>query len=222
MSPHTITRLLAAGLAFLLLLSCNSTQTRNLKISEVGKRNVELYLDEPTNKSLTTGGSFVLSVATSDGTRKAVDLGLLRAPIRGGEFAMIFAESGYQGPPVAADFTGGQTGIVPGIRVASDFFGDIDMQASELRLRGSRNRVSSLIVIIPQFTRDDLNDVVRFGTPVPDRPRSGGTFRDTGALANPAGSTSAQRHWGASAPIDTDSEDDWVIVWPPNWGVRTP
>jgi hypothetical protein len=214
---------LPAFLGLLVLVpGCAGTQTRGLKISEVGRRSVELYLDEPTTNAMNVGGSYKLSFRTGQGTTHAVLLEALNAPVTGGQFLMVWAQSGYQGPPVAEAFPSGQQGAVPGIKVPAGFFDDIDSQPCEVRLSGERNRVSGLLAIFPLFTKDVLDDVVRFGSPVGDRPESGGTFVSNGSLTNPSGSTSHQRLWSSGAPLDTNGEADWLSAVLTSWGVPTP
>jgi hypothetical protein len=221
-----------SSLPILLILSALSaacisggTLNRRLLVTEVGRDEVELYLDEDPSQRLILKDAFHLSVRTDDGagnlTNTAVGLGAGDQEIQGGTFFIIWEESGYQGPPVAAPFSGGQQGLVPGIKVASTFLNGIKDFPSEVRLHGSRNRVTRVVVIFPETTTDRVDDVVRFGAPVPNRPASGGTFTATGALANPSGSTTLQRHFSGGAPVDTDHEDDWVLS-PSSWGVPTP
>lgn len=102
-----------------------------------------------------------------------------------------------------------------------NFFDGIDASPSEVRITGSRNRVSGLLIILPRFTTDRVEDVVRFGQPSADRPRTGGRFASDGSLSYPTGSGSLQRRWGAGGPVDTDAESDcgWGFN---NWGPPTP
>lgn len=213
----------ALALAALALASgCAGTEARRLVITEVGKRAVEVTLDEDPGRLLNLGGGFRLTVRTSTGTSSSIGLGTLGSSVRGGGFFMVWSETGYNGPVVAEPFSGGQQGAVPGIKVPSGFFADIDTAPSEVRLSGSRNRASGLLVIFPVFTEDVLDDVVRFGAPEADRPATGGTYASDGTLGNPSGSTSLARRWGAGSPLDTDAESDWRPPQPPSWGVPTP
>ena len=206
----------------MLLAGCDGTQTRKLLLSEVGKNRVELHLDEPTTRSITLGPGYRLSVRTSTGTANTLDLGTFGGSMRGGSYFIVWEEGGYAGPPVAASFSGGQQGSVPGIKVADGFMSGFDAAPSEARLLGQRNVVSRLIVVIPFFRTDAIDDVVRFGTPEADRPQSGGTFSASGSLGNPSGSVHLQRAWtAAGAPQDTDDEADWNL-YGQSWGVRTP
>lgn len=195
-------------LALVLVTGCAGTQARRLMITEVGRRSIELTFDEPAGTTLTLGGGYVLSLSTGTGAARSVGLGSFGQSIPAGGFFMIWAPTGYGGPVVAEAYPSGQTGPVPGIKVPASFFDDINNSPGEVRLSGTRNRASGLIVIIPVFTEDSIDDVVRFGLPVADRPASGGTFRSNGTIGNPSGSTSLARRWGPSGPQDTDDESD--------------
>jgi hypothetical protein len=105
--------------------------------------------------------------------------------------------------------------------VEDNFFDGIDASPSEVRITGSRNRVSGLLIILPRFTTDRVEDVVRFGQPSADRPRTGGQFASDGSLSYPTGSGSLQRRWGPNRPVDTDAESDWGWGFN-NWGAPTP
>ena len=208
--------------ACVLLAGCDGTQTRKLLLTEVGKTSVELYLDEPTTRSITLGSGYRLAVSTSTGTANVVDLGTFGGALQGGSFFMVWEEGGYTGAPVAADFSGGLLGAVPGIKVAAGFMSGFDAAPSEARLLGQRNVFSRLIIIIPFFRTDVIDDVVRFGSPEADRPASGGTYGSNGSLGNPSGSVHLQRGWtGAGAPQDNDDEMDWILHGQ-SWGARTP
>lgn len=209
---------LAAGS---LICACQGTQARHLRITEVGRRAVELYLDEPSG-SLTLGGSYALAIRTSTGTQNSVSLGTFTQPIPAGSYFMVWSEAGYSGPIVVEPYPGGQQGAVPGIKVPSNTFTDINTAPSEVRLVGSRNRVSQLLAIIPLFTEDQLDDVVRFGQPQADRPSTGGTYNSNGTLSNPSGSTSLARRFSGTTPVDNDSESDWLDAAATSWGVPTP
>ncbi len=199
--------------------ACQGTQARNLRITEVGKRAVELVFDEPSG-SLKLGGSYRLSMTTSTGTNTVI--GLSHAtPIPAGGYFMVWSEAGYNGPIVAQDFPGGQTGAVQGIKVPSNLFTDLDGAPSEVRLYGTRNRATGLLVIFPLFKKDVIDDVVRFGQPEANRPATGGTFNGTGTLNNPSGSQSLARRWANGRPLDTNSETDWRDMGPTSWGVPT-
>lgn len=201
---------------------CAGTQARGLLVTEVGRRAIELTFDEPTGTTLTLGGGYTLSLRTGTDPVRSVGLGNFGQSIPAGGFFMVWAPTGYSGPVVAESFPSGQQGPVPGIKVPSSFFDGINNSPGEVRLSGTRNRASGLIVIIPVFTEDSIDDVVRFGLPVSDRPTSGGRFRSDGTIGNPSGSTSLARRWGASGPLDSDEESDWLDASLTSWGVRTP
>lgn len=200
---------------------CSGTEQRKLIITEVSSNRVEIYFDEATNRAITLGNGYGLQISTSTGTSNTVGLGALGGTMQGGSFLIVWEDGGHMGPPIAAPFSGGQLGAVPGIKVESGFMGDIRTAPGEIRLKGSRNRVSGLLAIFPLFTKDVVDDVVRFGLPAADRPATGGVFTASSTLGNPSGSVHLQRSWGASAPIDTNSEADWVLLGQ-SWGVRTP
>jgi hypothetical protein len=209
------------GLAAIVLLAgCSGTEQRKLLVSEVGTNRIELYLDEATTRALTLGSGYSLQITTATGTSSTVGLGAFNGNLRGGEFLIVWEDGNHTGPPVAAPFSGGLLGNVPGIKVESGVVGDIRNAPGEVRLKGSRNRVSGLLVIFPLFTKDVVDDVVRFGLPSADRPSTGGTFAPNSTLGNPSGSVHLQRFWGASAPIDTNSEADWQLLGQ-SWGART-
>lgn len=215
--------LLSPMMTLVFTFGCTTAQ-RNLKLSEVGKRQVEIHLDEPSSERLRLGNGMRLQVrSNTNGTIETNEIGLgaLSQPVQGSSFIIVWEDGSYTGPPVAEDFQGGQQGAVPGIKVADDFFGDIDSRPSEIRLVGERNRVSGLLVIFPMFTTDTVDDVVRFGQPSSDRPNTGGTFVSSGALDNPSGSLSLQRRWGSGGPVDNNSEADWLQQFT-SWGVPTP
>lgn len=204
-----------------LLAGCSGTEQRKLRITEVGTNRIEIYLDEVATRALTLGNGYQLRIDTSTGAPSAIDLGAFGGSMAGGSFLIVWEDGNHSGPPVAAPFSGGQLGIVPGIKVESGFMGAIRSAPSEVRLTGSRNRASGLLVIIPLFTKDVVDDVVRFGLPSADRPATGGTFTPDSTLGNPSGSVHLQRRWGAAGPVDTDSESDWVLSGQ-SWGVPTP
>lgn len=215
---------LLSPMILLVFTSGCTTAQRSLKLSEVGKRQVEIYLDEPSSEQLRLGDGMRLQVRTdTNGTIETNEIGLgaLSQPVQGSGFVIVWEDGSYSGPPVAEDFPSGQQGAVPGIKVADDFFGDIGSRPSEIRLVGERNRVSGLLVIFPMFTTDTVDDVVRFGQPPSDRPNTGGTFVSSGTLDNFSGSASLQRQWGGGGPVDNDAEADWLKQLT-SWGVPTP
>jgi hypothetical protein len=209
-----------------MITGCAGTEQRKLLVSEVGTTALELYLDEPPTNAMTLGSGLKLSFSSAMGASHTIDLGAFGGSITGGSFLIIWESGNYQGLPVAEPFSGGQTGAVPGIKVAHGLLTDFRTLPSEVKLSGSRNRVSGLLAIFPLFKTDVIDDVVRFGTPVPDRPDSGGTFVPAAdpslILDNPSGSVHLQRRWNGSAgPVDTDNEADWQKLGQ-SWGVVTP
>lgn len=202
---------------------------RRLLLTEVSTNEVELHLDEDPSRQLNLGDGFVLEVRTDDGAgnvqRRALGLGAGEQSIPGGGFFMVWEESGYQGPPAAAPYSGGQQGFVPGIKVRAGFLTGLGSLPTEVRLTGSRDRITRVVVLFPETTTDHVGDVVRFGAPVAQRPDGGGgsgsTFADDGSLQNPSGSNSVQRAWASGRPVDTDAESDWSRGGS-SWGVPTP
>jgi hypothetical protein len=186
---------------------------RDLRITEVGNDMIELYLDEPGGNRLSLDDA-VLSFTTSGGKTNSLDLGAFGQAMTGGTFLIVWEDSSYRGAPVAQDFSGGQLGAVPGIKVARNFFDDMDSAAaSEVILRGRHSRGT---------ITDLTDDCVRFGDPM-QRVRTGGTFHENDTITNPpGGSASIQRRFdqNTGAPIDTDSEADWVQQFT-SWGVAT-
>jgi hypothetical protein len=224
--PSRDTRVGLTGLLAVLAFGAAgcSTLDRNLKLTEVGKRQVEIFMDEAAAERLTLGDDMRLMVSWYDGgsvQTREIGLGALGRPVPGGSFVVVWEGGAYQGPPVGEDFLGGRMGSVAGIKVAGDFFGGIDAHPSEVRITGSRNRVSGLLIILPRFTTDRVEDVVRFGLPTTDRPATGGRFASDGSLGFPTGSASNQRRWSGGRPADTDAESDWM--WGiSSWGAPTP
>ena len=219
-----LTLLCAYPLAATVALASGCAMThveRNLIISEVGKKQVELYLDEPAGEILRLGQGMVLTVTTTAGNSSELDFGTYDHTMPGGTFLMIWEEGGYTGPPVRQDYPGGQTGYVPGLKVRQRFFDGIDSSPSELRLKGEHSRTTGVVVILPHRTVERVRDVVRFGAPAIDRPATGGSFRATGNLGFPSGSVSLQRRWTPAGPLDRDEEDDWKHN-ATSWGVPTP
>lgn len=221
-------QVLASGFAILaigMLAGCTGTQQRHLLVSEVASNALELYLNEPASNQLTLGAGYYLTFSSGTAAPNSIDLSVFGGNMAGGTFLVIWEESGYQGAPVAEQFSRGQTGRVPGIKVADGVLDGFRTAPSEVRLTGTHNRVSGLLAIFPLFKTDTIDDVVRFGLPETGRPSSGGTFvmaSGTDLLPNPSGSVHLQRKWnGTSGPLDTDSETDWV-GFGQSWGVPTP
>lgn len=188
---------------------------RDLRLTEVGKRAVELYLDEPADNRLTLVDHRLI-VHTSDGGSAEIDLGALGRSLAGGEFLIVWEESGYNGTPVAEDYQGGVSGAVPGIKVANNFFLDMgDAAAAEVRLAGRHER---------GWITDRVDDCIRFGDPA-QRPRTGGSLDENASppLNPPGGSATLKRWWGAStgAPVDNDQETDWTLNFGHTWGAPT-
>ena len=218
----TLTRAACLALLTVVASGCaTSREDRNLIITEVGKREVELYVDQPANTALLLGDGMKLSVRTASGAVNTVDFGAFEGTIPGGGFLVIWEGSGYNGPPVREAFASGQQGAVPGIKVERRFFDDIDASPAEIRLHGHHSRAVGVVAIFPRIVEDHIDDVLRFGQPPADRPATGGTFQANGSLAFPTGSWSHQRVWSSGAPRDTDNEDDWRSG-PTSWGVPTP
>lgn len=210
------TRLILLAIALGTTTAC--TKHWDLEVTEVGKREVELYLNQPASDSfslrgmtLTWAGHSVAGAPAVPGAQ--VDLGLLSTTLSGGEFLIVWEDPMYMGAPVDAQYSGGQLGYVKGIKVPRDFFAMIDQVPAMVSVSGSRT--DGLVVT------HKVSDAVRFGMPVADRPASGGSFTDTGTLGNPSGSAGPQRIWNGSAPQDTDSESDWKN-YVNSWGVPTP
>jgi hypothetical protein len=201
------------------------TLQRRLLITEVGRNQVELYLDEPASDVLVLGNGFELEVRTDDGagnaTHRSTGLGAGDQRIPGGGFFVVWEDTGYQGPPVAEPFSGGQTGYVPGIKVEHGLLNGIKDFPSEVRVHGSRNRINGVVIVLPRQVTDEADDVVRFGTPAANRPTSGGAFTSTDTLGNPSGSNTLQRLFTNGAPRDTNDESDWTRS-ASSWGVPTP
>lgn len=194
---------------------------RNLIITEVGKKQVELYLDEPSSEILRVGQGMVLTVTTASGNTRELDFGTYDHTMPGGTYLMVWEEGGYTGPPVRQEFPGGQTGYVPGLKVSQRFFDGFDDSPSELRLNGDHSRTTGVLVVFPRRTVERIRDVVRFGQPAIDRPATGGNFHQTGTLGSPTGSVSLQRKWSMGQPLDRNLEDDWKHN-ATSWGVPTP
>jgi hypothetical protein len=102
-------------------LSAGCQKNWKLEITEVDKKDIELYLDHPTDEALSLRGMNVTWVSSA-GHRRSIDLGLVPDALRGGEFLVIWEYRNYSGPPVAEQYSGGAAGRVPGIKVAANFF----------------------------------------------------------------------------------------------------
>lgn len=132
--------------AFVILAAGCLAERRGLTLTEVGKRQVELMLAETAGRRITLGNGYKLTVRTSTGYVNRVELGVFDDSLGSGEFVMVWEQNGYTGSPVAEPFPSGQQGTVPGIKVADNFFGEIDDYPSEIRLSGQQNRVSNPIL----------------------------------------------------------------------------
>lgn len=207
-------RVLAALLALSSLAAC--TADRGLKLTEVGVGVVELYLDEPSDKTLRlddvelrwmshgSGGS-----APEQGTIE------LSGSIDGGDYLVLFEETGHTGPPARRSYTNYDNQGVPGMAVAVGTFGTVD-NARSYAYRVYQKRY---IYIFPFFYRiEEVDDVVTFG-PTP-RPAIGGAFLLNGDLDNvqrtPTSTIRGQTVWrktrnvnGVDVPRDTDTEENW-------------
>jgi hypothetical protein len=217
--------LVAGTLVLAMVTGCTGTKNRHLLVTEVGTTALELYLDEPSTNSMTLGSGYVLTLKSAMGASNSIDLGTFGGNMAGGSFLIVWEDGNYQGPPVAEQFSGGQTGAVPGIKIAHGLLTDLRTLPSEVRLSGTHNHVSGLLAIFPLFGSDVIDDVVRFGDPATDRPDTGGTFVASPGnpiLVQPTGSVHLQRRWnGTVGPIDTDHETDWQQLGQ-SWGVPTP
>jgi len=193
-------------------VSAGCQRNWKLEITEVDKKDIELYLDHPTDEALSLRGMNVTWVS-SGGHRRSIDLGLVPDALRGGQFLVIWEYRNYSGPPVAEQYSGGAAGRVPGIKVAADYFDGMESHPSVVSLSGSRT--------VGLFVTHRVRDEVKFGLPVADRPVGLDAFTSDGTLTNPEGSNSVQRLWSGSHPLDTGAESDWLERIS-NLGVPTP
>ena len=196
-------------LGVLVLAVSGCTRVWGLKVTEVGKREVELFLDEPDALQLT---GFSLTWEGDGGQAGTIALPALASPMPAGTFLVVWEQSGYNDVPVEEAFTTGPIASVPGIKVRGGFFSQIDNAGSVVYIRGSRG----------SFVRHKVRDTVKFGPG--NRPASGAdAFTEDGTLGSPSGSVSVQRRWDGSAPKDTDKESDWTKPFiGENWGAPTP
>lgn len=177
---------------------------RNLKITEVHEKHVELYLDEPADQRLTLQNvklRWLTKSPSSMPSGGALDLGRAGS-LRGGRYFVVWEDDAYDGDPIAQQFAAS----VPGIKVPGGFFPAYgDAAIVSIGVDGAPPRPLLL-------GRDRVSDVVRFG-PIP-RPEPFGTFHPDASLAarKPAGNRSISRAFAPDgAPVDTDSESDWVV-----------
>lgn len=193
-------------------VSAGCQKNWKLEVTEVDKKDIELYLDHPSDEALDLSGMSVAWVASS-GQRHDIDLGLVPDALQGGQFLVIWEYRNYSGPPVAEQYSGGAAGRVPGIKVAANYFDGMEMHPSVVSLSGARTD--------GLFVTHRVRDEVKFGLPVEDRPLGLNAFASDGSLTNPEGSNSVQRRWNGSHPLDTGSESDWLERIS-NLGVPTP
>jgi len=183
-----------------LLALAGCTKTWDVQLTEVGKHNVELYLNAPAGESFSLRG-MKLTWAIQGGGGGEIDLGVLPDPLNAGEFLVVWERNGYAGPPVAEDYVSGAPGPVKGIKVADNLFDTLDTLPAMVQVEGVRSE--ALLV------RHKAADGVRFGMPVADRPQVGPLFTDDGSLFSPTGAGSVQRVFSGGAPRDTNHESDW-------------
>lgn len=190
----------------LLLSAC--TVNRELLITEVGLKAVELHLAEPRSNVLGLSDLF-LEYKNSNGDTGRVEL---QGSIPGEGFLIVFEDPNHMGNPVAASYSNFFGRSVPGLMVQNGFFGNMQLgQSLSFRVSGKHFR---LVAFFPVWDRVD--DVVLFG-PQP-RPAIGGVFLENRSLGNdfprPAASnqspqdTVSRRFPGGTAE-DTNEEQNW-------------
>ena len=204
-------KIMSALLLILAVGLSGCTVTRDLKITEVGLREVELYLDEPTANRLALDDHKLMFISSSGDTDEV----LLFGSIGGGKYIVVWEDPNYNGVPVDADYINYFTTRIRGIKVPNGFFGaQSATDTFAYRIYGTHNR---------GFVTDKVKDVVKFGpydpaaSPPVLRPQSGGVFTEDGSLKNEVraerqGLSKARtisRKWNSGAPQDTDSENDW-------------
>jgi hypothetical protein len=198
------------------LLGMNGcTVHRDLRLTEVGPDQVELYLNEVAQNRLDLTGH-VLEFRHSDGTTGQIPLS---GTMAGGEFLVIWEDSNHRGTPSAAPYTGGQLRSVPGIKVGRNTLPDYQTslqptEAGAYRVSGTHRR---------GWVTDKTDDVLKCGSPTTRPTLPGGTFHEDGSLNTvvPQGSFPLSRRWSNGSLVDTDSESDWKRF-APNLGVPTP
>jgi hypothetical protein len=206
------------GACALLLSAC--TVNRELLITEVGLKAVELHLAEPANNVLGLGDVF-LEYKNSNGDTGRVELS---GQMPGGGYLIVFEDANHMGNPVAASYSNFSGRSVPGLMVRNGFFGNMQLgQSLSFRVSGRHFR---LVALFPVWDRVD--DVVLFG-PQP-RPAIGGVFLEDGSLANdfprpPASNQSPQdtvsRGFPNGTAQDANAERDWRTR-PDSFGRATP
>lgn len=188
----------------------------NLEITEVGLHQVEIYLDEPADRSLSLRG-LRLWYASSGGTSVVIPLGV-GGELRGGEYVVVWESSSYQGPPANGRYTNYDNNLVKGIVVAAGTFPAPGVgEAFACRVFGDHRGFRVFIPVV-----EEIEDVVKFGaydasvTPS-SRPDVGGnTYTEDGSTAGlertlPVGVAKAktiQRRRMGSAFVNTNSEAD--------------
>ncbi len=195
-------------------LMSGCTANRKLKITEVGLKEVELYLDEPADHVLSLR-DHKLRFMRSDGHTAEVELfGMLD----GGAFLIVWEQQGYTGASVDEDYRNYNDEIVRGIKVPEGFFGPPQAGATyAYRVVGRNPR--RRVLFIP--TTDKTNDVVKFGpydpmdALIPPRPDIGGAFGEDGSVPDdrtPRSLIKARtiaRRWGSGGLQASDVEADW-------------
>ena len=201
----------ALVLASLALGGCGVN--RKLKITEVQPNQIELYLDEPTGNRLDLTNmklKWATNKMNANPASGEINLGIAGA-IRGGQFFMIYEYSGHTGAPIARNFQAN----IPGIALEPGYFpGYSDEPGISIGVTGRHRRSVFLI-------EDKVSDGVTFGAP--PRPAAYSSFTETHSLdmEKPSGSTSINRAFNGSTPVDTNSESDWSAG-PQSPGVANP
>jgi hypothetical protein len=205
--------LVVVGLA---LAAC--TQSRGLKISEIGAGRVELYLNEPNTNALDLGGQTLdWQAVDPSGTNLShsgsIDLG---GSLDGEQFFVVFEQPGHTGVPTTEFYNNFNNQSVKGLEVAPTTLGPVDPAlAYAFRVHGRQLRY-----IFPIFyTYDETDDTVRFGPR--GRPNIGGTFTEdysldpvirTQAVGLTKGRTIRRKTTQIGTldtPADRDLEADW-------------
>ncbi len=171
------------------LLGCG--QSRDLKITEVGYRAVEIALSEPPDHAMGLNDielrwKRAYIDATTNQPMEESGAVELHGRIRGLRHLVIWEKPGHTGPPRSEDYTNSRNETSDGIAVAEGFFGtQDDTSAYAYRVVGYNTRVVALLFPV----RDSVDDVVKFGphdpgnASVPVRPDIGGRFTSDGSLA---------------------------------------